>query len=87
MTGKPTWDEERIAEMLRAIPAAPASWVEAAVERPAIDEWVARIEARAAADEEFRRAVDEDLEAALRAAGIEPSPALVEAFRRRRDGR
>jgi hypothetical protein len=38
---------------------------------------------RARADQEFRRALIADLEAALAAEGYEPDPALADAVRRR----
>jgi hypothetical protein len=75
------YDEERLAELLRALPPAPAAWVQAAQELP-----FARIEdivAQAAADEEFRKALAADLEGALAGAGFEPTEALLAALRER----
>jgi hypothetical protein len=76
-------DEERLAELLRSLPPAPAGWVQAAQELPlarlGLDEIVVRIED----DEAFRRACISDLEAALAAAGYEPDPELVAALRER----
>ncbi len=78
-----TYDEQRIAEALSALPPAPAAWVRAAQElpllRPILDEIVVRIEE----DADFRRRVVADLEAALQAEGYEPDPALLEALRHR----
>jgi hypothetical protein len=75
--------EERLAELLRLLPPAPRGWVEAAQELPLARRGLDRIVARAEADDRYRRAVIEDLEAALAEEGIEPDPQLVEALRKR----
>ena len=78
-----SYDEHRIAEALSALPPAPTAWVQAAQELPflraTLDEIVVRIEQ----DDEFRRRVVADLEAALQAEGYDPAPALLEALRHR----
>ena len=76
-----TYDEERLAELIRALPPAPEAWVRAAQELPfaRMDEIVARAEA----DAEFRAALIADLETALAREGYEPSRPLVDALRRR----
>jgi hypothetical protein len=78
-----TYDEERLAELLAALPPAPAGWVKAAQELPAarlgLDEIMARIEE----DEAFRRACRADLETALAEAGYEPDAGLLAALRER----
>ena len=75
--------EEILAELLRALPPAPASWVQAAQElplaRPMLDELVARAEADAA----FRKTLLADLESALAAEGVEPTRPLLDAIRER----
>ena len=75
--------EERLAELLRALPPAPAAWVEAAQElalaRRTLDEIVSRAEADAA----FRKALIADLESALAAEGLEPTRPLLDAIRER----
>jgi hypothetical protein len=80
-----TYDEQKIAEALSALPPAPEAWVRAAQELPSLrrvlDEIVVRIEE----DAEFRRRAIADLEAALAAEGYEPDPALLEALRHRLD--
>lgn len=73
--------EERLAELLRALPPAPAGWVEAAKELPLARRELDEIVARARADAEFRKALIADLEAALEAAGYEPDPRIIEALR------
>ena len=77
------YDEERLAELLAALPPAPQAWVEAAQELPLVRDRLDEIVGRAEADVEFRRALLADLEAALEAAGYEPEPRLVEAVRAR----
>ena len=77
------YDEERIAELLRALPPAPAGWVAAAQQLPRARLEIAGLVARAEADAAYRANVLADVEAALEAAGLEPRPALVELVRRR----
>ena len=77
------YDEIRLAELLAALPPAPAAWVRAAQELPlarlGLDDLVRRAEEDAA----FRARLLDNLEAALEAEGIEPEPALADAIRRR----
>jgi hypothetical protein len=82
MTG---YDEERIAELLRLLPAPPEGWVRAAQELPQARVELAAIVARAEADAAFRASVVADLEAALESEGIEPTPSVVAALRVRLD--
>jgi hypothetical protein len=77
------YDEERLGELIGALPPAPEAWVKAAMELPAARAELDEIVARAEADQAFRAAAIADLEAALREEGVEPSPALVEAIRYR----
>jgi hypothetical protein len=76
-----SYDDERISQLLAALPPAPRGWVEAAQELPLVRPRIDEIVARAKADERFRAQVLADLEGALAAAGYEPIPALVEALR------
>ena len=78
-----TYDEERIGELLRALPPAPAGYVEAAQELPRARAEIDGLVERAKADAEFRTALLADLEAALAAEGVAPRPALVDLLRRR----
>jgi hypothetical protein len=77
------YNETRLAELLGALPPAPEGWVRAAQELPlarlGLDDLVRRAEEDAA----FRVRLLADLEAALEAEGIEPSPAAADALRRR----
>ncbi len=77
------YDEERIAGLLRALPAVPQGWVQAAQELPFARRELDSIVERAARDAAYRAAVVADLEAALRAAGVEPSTPVVAHLRRR----
>jgi hypothetical protein len=79
------YDEQRLAELLGALPPAPEGWVQAAQELPAARRELDDLVARAVADAEFRQALLADLEAALRLAGHEPDPALVAVVRARLD--
>ena len=78
MTG---YDEERIAELLRLLPPAPAGWVQAAQELPAARTEIAALVARAEADAAFRARVVADLEAVLEAEGIPVTSSVVAALR------
>jgi hypothetical protein len=77
------YDEQKIAQLIKALPPAPEAWVHAAQElhfaRLQLDDIVARAEA----DLEFRRALIDDLEQALRHEGYEPEELPLEELRRR----
>ena len=75
--------EEHIAQALRALPAPPAGWVEAAKELPVARRELETIFERIERDERFREAAIADLEAMLRAEGVEPTPVVVAHLRRR----
>ena len=74
--------EERIAQLLRALPAAPEGWVAAAKELPAARLELATLVERIEHDERLRSRAIADLEALLRAEGVEPTPAVVAHLRR-----
>ena len=76
------YDEERIAELLRVLPPAPAGWVEAAQELPRARAEIGGLVERAQADADYRTRLLVDIEAALAAEGVEPRPSLVELVRR-----
>jgi uncharacterized ferritin-like protein (DUF455 family) len=82
MTG---YDEERIAELLRLLPPPPEGWVRAAQELPQARADLAAIVARAEADAAVRASVLADLESALEAEGLDPTPSVVAALRVRLD--
>jgi len=77
------YDEEILAERLRALPTPPKAWVQAAQEIPLARRGLDDIVDRARADQAFRDALIADLERALEGAGYEPHPALAEAVRAR----
>jgi hypothetical protein len=81
-----TYNEERIGELLRLLPPAPAGWVTAAQELPLIRLQLDSLVERAETDAAFRASVVADLEVAIRATGIEPSPVVVEHLRKRLAG-
>ena len=78
-----TTSEEQIAELLRALPAVPAGWVQAAKELPAVRLELETIVERIENDERARALAVADLEAMLRAEGVEPTPVVVAHLRRR----
>jgi hypothetical protein len=85
MTPIGRYDEQRLGELLRALPPVPEGWVEAAQELPRVRRGLDDIVARSMADAEFRRALIADLEAALRAEGYEPDVIPLDELRRRLD--
>lgn len=78
-----TTHEERIAELLRALPAPPAGWIEAAQELPRLRGELDTIVERIERDAQLRALVQADLEEALRGEGVEPTPAVVALLRQR----
>ena len=85
MAQNDSYDEARLAALLRALPPAPEAWVRAAQELPRVRRELDDIVARAEADAEFRKQLIEDLEQALRAEGYEPELMPLEELRRRLD--
>ena len=83
MTYSGPYDEERLAELLRALPPAPEGWVRAAQELPRSRAELDDIVTRAVADEAFRHALIADLEQALQLEGYEPEALPLEELRRR----
>ena len=67
------------------LPPAPEGWVKAAQELPRVRVELDDIVARAVADAEFRRALIEDLEDALKTEGYEPETIPLDELRRRLD--
>ena len=76
-----TYDEERVAQLLRLLPAAPEGWVRAAQELPAARRAAESLVARAEADIAFRERLIADLEAAVRAEGYDASAQLIGELR------
>ncbi len=80
-----SYDEQRLAELIRLLAPPPEAWARAAQELPRARATLDGLVQRAEADAEFRSALVADLEATLVLTGIEPSRALVVALRRRLD--
>lgn len=76
-----SFDEERLARLIRALPPAPETWVRSAQELPFVRPDLDAIVARAEADAEFRARLVADLEAALEAEGYERRPGVIEELR------
>ena len=76
------YDEDRLSELIAALPPAPEAWVRAAKELPFARRELDAIVARAEADGEFRRALIADLESTLAQEGYEPDRPLLDALRR-----
>lgn len=79
------FNEEKLAEILSALPPAPEAWVRAAQELPLLQQGLAQIVERADADEDYRRRVVENPEAALEEADVVAHAETVEILRRRLD--
>jgi hypothetical protein len=77
------YDDERLGELLRALPPAPTAWVTAAAILPPARRILDDIVARAEADLAFRTALVADLEAALAAEGWTPPAPVLDELRRR----
>jgi hypothetical protein len=78
-----SFDEEHTAHLLGLLPPAPEAWVRAAQVLPAARQGLDAIVERAERDAEYRATILADLESALAAASVEPSPAVVEHLRKR----
>ena len=78
-----SYDEERLGELLRRLPAVPEAWVRAAQELPAARAALDGLVARAEADAAERERMVADLEGALAAEGVEPSSPLLAELRAR----
>jgi hypothetical protein len=76
-------DIDRLAVLLRRLPPAPPSWVQAAQELPRARASLDDIVARAEQDAAFRQALLEDLESALVEAGIDLDEPRLDELRRR----
>jgi hypothetical protein len=80
-----TYDEERLGELLSALPPAPDRLVRAAKQLPLMREQVDKIVERADADDEYRRKVVADPEAALEEADVVAHSDAIEILRRKLD--
>lgn len=78
-----SYDEERLGELLRRLPAPPEAWVRAAQELPSARAALDTLVARAEADAAERERIAANLEAALAAEGVEPTSPLLAELRER----
>lgn len=78
-------NEERIGELLAALPPPPPDWIRAAQELPRARREIDRLAALAHADARVRASLLADAASALREAGLEPAPRAVAALRARLD--
>jgi hypothetical protein len=76
-------DHDKLARLIAALPPAPAGWVQAAQELPAARRGIDDIVERAVADAAYRKRVVADLESALAAEGIIPTPPVLKELRER----
>jgi hypothetical protein len=77
------YDEEHLGELLSALPPAPRAWVEAAKQLPEMRARLDRVVERAEADEDYRRRVVADPQAALEEADVVAHADAVEILRRK----
>lgn len=85
MTNVPAYDEEKLGEILSALPPAPEAWVKAAQDIPLPRRALDAIVERAEADERYRRRVIENPEAVLEEADVVAHAEDIEILRRRLD--
>jgi hypothetical protein len=78
-----TYNIEQLAQLLAALPPAPAGWVEAAQELPRLRVGLDDLVARAEGDAALRARLVADLESALAESGIRPTPRILAEARRR----
>jgi hypothetical protein len=79
------YDEEKLGEILGALPPAPEAWVRAAKDLPLMQQGLDEIVQRANADEEYRRRVIDNPLAVLEEAEVVAHVDAVEILRRRLD--
>jgi hypothetical protein len=75
--------EEQLGALIARLPPPPEGWVEAAVELPRARSAIEGLVELANRDRELREAILADLDQALRGAGVEPRPPLMDSLRAR----
>jgi hypothetical protein len=78
-----SYDEQRLAELIRTLPPAPVAWVRAAQELPLQRRSLDDIVERCRADAEYRERVIANLEAAIADVGLAPVERVVSELRER----
>ena len=76
-------DHDELGRLIAALPPAPEGWVRAAQELPTARRGIDDIVAKAEADAAYRARLIADLESALAAEGIEPTPSIIDELRHR----
>jgi hypothetical protein len=76
-------EHDELGRLIAALPPAPEGWIRAAQELPAARRGIDDIVAKAEADAAYRERVIADLESALAAEGIEPTPSILDELRDR----
>ena len=79
------YGEERLGDLLSALPTAPEAWVKAAKDAPLARQRLDEIVERAKADEDYRRRVVADPESALEEADVVAHAENIEIIRKRLD--
>ena len=79
------YNEEKLGEMLTALPPAPEAWVRGAQDLPFARDGLEQIVERAETDEGYRRRAIEDPRAVLEEADVVAHADTVEILRRRLD--
>jgi hypothetical protein len=79
------YDEERLGDLLSALPPAPEAWVQAAQALPQVRATLEEILARAEEDDEYRRRVVADPQGALEEADVVAHADAVEILKRELD--
>jgi hypothetical protein len=82
MTG---YDEEKLGELLSALPPAPEAWVKAAKEAPLARRRLESVIERAETDEQYRQRLVADPERALEEADVVAHSENIEIIRKRLD--
>jgi len=78
----PPYDEQELADLLRALKPPPEDWAEAARQVPRIQRQLDQVLPTLEAESAARSTETEALERAISEAGIEPAPQLVAALKR-----
>ena len=78
-----TYGEERLGDLLSALPPAPEAWVKTAKDAPFARERLDEIVERAKADEEYRRRIVADPESVLEEADVVAHAMNIELVRKR----
>ena len=76
-------EHDNLGRLIAALHPAPEGWIRAAQQLPAARRGIDDIVGRAEADAAYRERLIADLESALEAEGIEPTPSILDELRNR----